>query len=102
MAVVSKNEDKIARSGFAHPNSILKVEDFSAFVANWNTKSSNITEIIKQININQSSAIFVDDNQLTLEVARLLPYATITLFLLSILVLLFLISFTCLTKSSTT
>jgi FkbH-like protein len=64
LAVVSKNEDKIARSGFAHPNSILKVEDFSAFVANWNTKSSNITEIIKQININQSSAIFVDDNQM--------------------------------------
>lgn len=64
LAVVSKNEEKIARLGFEHPNSILKVEDFSAFVANWNTKSSNIKEIIKQININQSAAIFIDDNQM--------------------------------------
>tara|TARA_A100001011_G_scaffold396602_1_gene494872 strand:+ start:5493 stop:7280 length:1788 start_codon:yes stop_codon:yes gene_type:complete len=64
LAVVSKNEEKIARLGFEHPNSILKVEDFSVFVANWNTKSSNIKEIIKQINIDQSAAIFIDDNQM--------------------------------------
>ena len=64
MAVVSKNEEKIAKLGLSHPNSFLKIDDFSAFVANWNAKSSNIKEIIKQININESSAIFVDDNQM--------------------------------------
>ncbi len=64
LAVVSKNEDKIARLGFGHPNSILKIDDFSAFVANWNAKSSNIKEIIKKINISESAAVFVDDNQM--------------------------------------
>jgi FkbH-like protein len=64
LAVLSKNEDKIARLGFSHPNSILKIKDFSVFVANWNTKSSNIKEIIKLININETAAIFIDDNQM--------------------------------------
>jgi FkbH-like protein len=64
IAVVSKNEEKIAKIGFDHPNSSLKINDFSAFVANWNTKSSNIKEIIKQINISESAAIFVDDNDM--------------------------------------
>lgn len=62
IAVVSKNEEKIAKTGLDHSNSLLKINDFSAFVANWNTKSSNIKEIIKQINISESAAIFVDDN----------------------------------------
>ena len=63
LAVVSKNEDKIAKLGLDHKNSYLNIKDFSAFVANWNTKSSNIKEIIK-INISETSAIFVDDNKM--------------------------------------
>ena len=64
LAVVSKNEDKIAKLGLDHKNSYLNIKDFSAFVANWNTKSSNIKEIIKKINISETSAIFVDDNKM--------------------------------------
>ena len=45
LAVCSKNEDAIARSGFDHPDSILSVEDFSAFVANWEPKNINIQRI---------------------------------------------------------
>ena len=71
LAVVSKNEDKIARIGLSHPNSILKNEDFSAFVANWNSKSSNIKEIINQINIGESSAIFIDDNAMERDEVKL-------------------------------
>mgnify|MGYP001229196866 CR=1 FL=1 len=44
LAVVSKNEDKIAKLGLDHKNSYLNIKDFSAFVANWNTKSSNIKD----------------------------------------------------------
>jgi FkbH-like protein len=62
LAVCSKNDDKNAREGFSHPDSILKVEDFSAFKANWNSKPENLREIAGQLNIGLDSIVFVDDN----------------------------------------
>lgn len=62
LAVCSKNEDAIARSGFDHPDSRLKIEHFSAFKANWEVKSDNIREIAKELNIGLDSLVFVDDN----------------------------------------
>jgi len=62
LAVCSKNEDEIARSGFTHPDSVLKLEHFSAFKANWSPKHENIRDIARQLNLGLDSFVFVDDN----------------------------------------
>jgi FkbH-like protein len=62
LAVCSKNDAENAREGFSHPDSLLKVEDFSAFKANWNPKPENIREIAAELNIGLDSMVFVDDN----------------------------------------
>ena len=51
-----------AKEGFSHPDSVLKLEDFSAFKANWNSKPENIREIAAELNIGLDSMVFVDDN----------------------------------------
>jgi len=62
LAVCSKNDEENAKEGFAHPDSILKLEDFSAFKANWNPKPANIREIAQELNVGLDSIVFVDDN----------------------------------------
>lgn len=62
LAVCSKNEPETAPLGFTHPDSILKLEDFSAFKANWNPKPDNIRDIAFELNIGLDSFVFVDDN----------------------------------------
>jgi FkbH-like protein len=62
LAVCSKNDEANAKEGFSHPDSLLTVEDFSAFKANWNPKSDNIREIAAELNIGLESLVFVDDN----------------------------------------
>jgi FkbH-like protein len=62
LAVCSKNDEEDAKEGFSHPDSVLKLEDFSAFKSNWNTKPENIREIASELNIGLDSIVFVDDN----------------------------------------
>ena len=62
LAVCSKNDDAIAREGLAHPASVLRIEHFSAFVANWEPKPENIARIAAALNIGLDSMVFVDDN----------------------------------------
>ncbi|MBR0034864.1 MAG: HAD-IIIC family phosphatase, partial [Synergistaceae bacterium] len=62
LAVCSKNDDDIARSGFSHPDSVLSVDDFVAFYANWDAKDVNIRRIAQEINIGLDSLVFIDDN----------------------------------------
>lgn len=62
LAVSSKNNDKIAREGFSHSDSVLKLNDFASFKANWEPKYLNINEIAKEINIGLDSVVFLDDN----------------------------------------
>ena len=62
LAVCSKNDAENAKEGFSHPDGVLKLEDFSAFKANWNTKPENIREIAAELNIGLDSIVFVDDN----------------------------------------
>lgn len=62
LAVCSKNDVENAKEGFSHPDSILKLEDFSVFKANWNPKPDNIREIAAELNIGLDSMVFVDDN----------------------------------------
>lgn len=62
LAVASKNDPARAREGFQHPDSLLKVEDFSAFVANWDPKDQSLRLIADQLRIGLDSLVFVDDN----------------------------------------
>ena len=62
LAVCSKNNEDVARSGFAHPSSILKLEDFSCFKANWEPKHENLLAIASELNLGVDSFVFIDDN----------------------------------------
>ncbi len=62
LAVCSKNDPEIARSGFSHPDSVLQLHHFSSFQANWNAKHENIQTIAKELNLGLDSFVFVDDN----------------------------------------
>lgn len=62
LAVCSKNDPENAKEGFTHPDSVLKLEDFATFKANWDPKADNIREIAKELNIGLDSLVFVDDN----------------------------------------
>ncbi|HEV2397912.1 MAG TPA: HAD-IIIC family phosphatase [Candidatus Sulfotelmatobacter sp.] len=74
LAVCSKNDLENAKEGFSHRDSLLKLDDFSAFKANWDPKPQNIREIAAELNIGLDSLVFVDDNPVERElVSRELP-----------------------------
>ena len=62
LAVCSKNDPQIARSGFEHPDSILKLSHFSSFQASWDPKTEGIQKIAAELNLGMDSFVFVDDN----------------------------------------
>jgi len=63
LAVCSKNDETTARSPFLDcPDMILQLDDFAAFVANWDDKISNLRLIARQLNIGLDAMVFFDDN----------------------------------------
>lgn len=63
LAVCSKNDPAIAEAAFRdHPEMVLRLSDFAAFVANWNDKVENLKAIAEQLNIGLDSLVFIDDN----------------------------------------
>ena len=62
LAVCSKNDPAIAREGFSHPDSVLRLGDFAAFKAGWGPKHEAIHEIALELNLGLDSFVFVDDN----------------------------------------
>ena len=70
LAVCSKNDDAIARSGFDHPDSVLHIDDFAAFFANWDPKNVNIRRIANELNIGSDSIVFIDDNPVERQIVR--------------------------------
>ncbi|MBF0595419.1 MAG: HAD family hydrolase [Candidatus Omnitrophica bacterium] len=63
LAVCSKNDEAKAREPFLkHPDMVLKIDDISVFVANWQNKADNIKEIARRLNIGLEALVFVDDN----------------------------------------
>lgn len=78
LAVCSKNDMEIAKSGFSHPDCLLKFEDFVSFQANWNDKPLNIKNIAQEINIGLDSMVFIDDNPVERAIVReQLPMVTV-------------------------
>lgn len=70
LAVCSKNNFDVAKSGFSHPDSVLKFEDFAAFYANWQPKNENIRAIADELNIGLDSLVFIDDNPAERQIVR--------------------------------
>lgn len=63
LAVCSKNNEEIAKEPFIrHEEMVLKLDDISIFVANWDDKATNIKMIQESLNIGMDSIVFVDDN----------------------------------------
>jgi FkbH-like protein len=70
LSVCSKNDDKNARVGFTHPESILGLDDFSSFHANWDDKPDNIVALAKELNIGIDALVFLDDNPAERDIVR--------------------------------
>jgi FkbH-like protein len=71
LAVCSKNDAISARSGFEKiAETVLRLEDFDAFIANWDRKSENIGHLAKKLNIGIQSLVFFDDNPVEREEVR--------------------------------
>ncbi len=63
LAICSKNTEHIAKEPFEkHPDMVLRLEDISIFVANWENKADNIRHIQSVLNIGFDSMVFLDDN----------------------------------------
>jgi len=79
LAVCSKNNDDTAREPFEkHPETVLRLEDFAAFVANWDNKADNIRKIQQTLNIGMDSFVFLDDNPFERNLVReMLPEVTV-------------------------
>lgn len=79
LAVCSKNNEWTAKEPFEkHPEMILRLEDFSMFVANWEDKASNIRTIQKTLNIGMDSMVFLDDNPFERNLVRsMIPEITV-------------------------
>ena len=71
LAVCSKNDDAVAREVFEkHSEMILRLEDISCFIANWDDKATNLARIAKQLNIGINSLVFFDDNPAERSIVR--------------------------------
>lgn len=79
LAVCSKNNENIAKEAFEkHPDIVLRLSDFSMFVANWEDKASNIRLIQETLNIGMDSIVFIDDNPFERDLVRsLIPDITV-------------------------
>jgi FkbH-like protein len=63
LCVCSKNEHAAAIGPFEeHPEMVLRKEDITIFVANWENKAENIKRIRDSLEIGYDSMVFLDDN----------------------------------------
>lgn len=79
LTVCSKNNEETAKEPFEkHPEMVLRLEDFSMFVANWEDKARNIRTIQQALNIGMDSMVFLDDNPFERELVRtMIPEITV-------------------------
>lgn len=71
VAICSKNTESIAKEPFEkHPDMVLRLDDISVFVANWENKADNIRLIQSILNIGFDSMVFLDDNPFERNIVR--------------------------------
>lgn len=72
LAVISKNDFELAREPFdVNENMLLRFEDFSVFIANWESKAENMELVSKKLNIGIDSLVFFDDNPAEREIIKM-------------------------------
>ena len=63
VCVCSKNDEDKAKEPFEkNPEMVLKLDDISVFIANWENKADNIRTIQSILNIGFDSMVFLDEN----------------------------------------
>lgn len=63
LVLVSKNEEADVWDVFDnHPEMMLKRSDIAAYRINWKEKSTNLSEVAKELNLSLDSFVFVDDS----------------------------------------
>lgn len=79
LTVCSKNNEDTAKEPFEkHPEMVLRLDDISMFVANWDDKASNIKFIQQTLNIGMDSMVFIDDNPFERNMVRsIIPEITV-------------------------
>lgn len=71
LAVVSKNNEEDAREPFReNPMMVLSLDDFVAFEANWEPKSSNLRKLAARLRLGLDSFVFFDDSAFEREEVR--------------------------------
>ena len=71
VCVCSKNTESVALEPFEkHPDMILRLDDISVFIANWENKVNNIRQIQSILNIGFDSMVFLDDNPFERNIVR--------------------------------
>lgn len=71
LAICSKNDESTAKQPFTdHPDMVVRLDDFAAFVANWDDKVTNLCKVAQQLNIGADSLVFFDDDPAERELVR--------------------------------
>jgi FkbH-like protein len=71
LALCSKNnEEDVAETFRAHADMPLKLADMATTRINWGSKSANLEEIARELDLGLDSVILVDDNPLEVDEAR--------------------------------
>jgi FkbH-like protein len=71
LTICSKNDEAVAKEPFLkHPEMILRLDDISVFVANWENKVDNIRKIQSILNIGFESMVFLDDSPFERNIVR--------------------------------
>jgi FkbH-like protein len=72
LAIASKNEEKLIIQQWTEIfGDHLKLDDFVVRKINWKEKAENINEILSEVHLLPSSALFIDDNPVEREKVRL-------------------------------
>jgi FkbH-like protein len=71
LGICSKNEADSAIEVFQkHPAMPLNLDDFASIKCNWKNKADNLGEMARELNIDVSAMVFVDDNPAECELVR--------------------------------
>jgi FkbH-like protein len=79
LVACSKNLEEIAREPFrSHPDMLLREEHFSAFLANFDDKATNLARAAAMLDLDPSAFVLLDDNPAERERVRsALPWAMV-------------------------
>lgn len=67
LILLSKNDESAVQEVFSKKNMPLKLDDFVATAINWNSKSENLSAILKELSLTKTGIIFIDDSSAEIE-----------------------------------